>query len=79
MADRNLRQRVSLDKQGILLPVERTALTAPVKPLEQNPPRFHQEVLYRPEIKRHTVILDVPPQFRAEYCPDVLQRKLTAD
>jgi len=52
MADRNLRQRVSPDIQGKLLPVERTALTTPVKPLEQNPPRFHLEGLYRPEIKR---------------------------
>ena len=41
--------------------------------------RFHLEGLYRPEIKGHSVILDVTPEFRAENGPDVFQRKLTAD
>ena len=79
MADRCPRQRVSPDEQGKLLPVKRSTLAASVKPLEQNPRRFHQEGLYRPTIEGHPIVLDVPPQFRAEYRPDVFQRKLTAN
>ena len=73
------RQRVSPYEQGKLLPIERSTLAATVKPLEQNPRRFHPESLNRPEIEGHPVVLDVPPQFRTEYSPDVFQRKLAAD
>ena len=84
MTDRRPWQRVSLDEQGKLLPVERSSLTAPIQPFEQDPRRFRQEGLHRTCIEGHPVVLDVPTQLRTEYygvsfnaralVADVLQR-----
>ena len=79
MTDPRPWQRVSLDEQGELLPGERASLTASIQPLEQDPRRFHQERLHRPDIERHTIVLNVSSQFRTEYRPDVFQRIPTAN
>ncbi len=74
MTDRRPGQRMSLDEQGKLLPVERSSLTTPIQPFEQDPRRFHQERLHRTYIEGHPVVLDVSAQLRTENRPDVFQR-----
>ncbi len=74
MTNRRPGQRMSLDEQGKLLPVERASLTTPIQPFEQDPRRFHQERLHRTAIEGHPVVLDVSAQLRTENRPDVFQR-----
>ena len=73
MTNSYLRQWVRLDKQGETLPTKRSSLATSIQPLEQYPGRLIQEGMYCAGIERHTIILDVPPQLRTEYRPDIVQ------
>ena len=73
MTNSYLRQWVRLDKQGETFPTKRSSLATSIQPFEQYPGRLIQEGMYCTGIERHSIILDVPPQLRAEYRPDIVQ------